>query len=305
LKTIMLTRDFIYLDVERIRSLFSQMEEGLVETITHEKGSDQQIDGSIQGKIPLIGGAQVSAKDIWHKTESETRVLHDHMFNHVERKLQDNPSFIDINKAYGNMEWDRKLVSSKIGATNFIRAKGKVRIDDFSHMARLMHDFHHMAAIIASFNVAAQSEGKTKKNKAKLRRQAEDSLSLPDKKVIDNLAEMLERFYGASVVIKVWPLPDATDCVFVSRLNKVYLRDSIEDLNFKFGAKPEDDWVLLAQIAKIPNQDYPISSDLTGVSSDDLNNAVEKMFDASAPFFDVASLKYPYISVTPLAIYRE
>jgi len=301
----MFTRDFIYLDVERIRSLFSQMEEGLVETRTHEKGSDQEIDGSVQGKIPLIGGAQVSAKEIWHKTESETRVLHDHMFNHVESKLQENPSFIDINKAYGNAGWDRKLVSSKIGATHFIRVKGKVRINDFSYMAKLMHDFPHMAKIIASFNVSAQNEGKTKKDKARLRRQAENSMGLPDEKLTNNLAEMIERFYGSSVVIQVWPLSGTTDCVFVSRLNKTYLRDSIEDLNFKFGAKPEDDWVLLAQIAKIPNQDNTTSSNLTSVSSDALNNAIEKGFDAIARFVDVASVKYPYISVTPLAIYRE
>jgi hypothetical protein len=281
------------------------MEEGLVETRTHEKGSDQQIDGSVEGKIPLIGGAQVSAKEIWRKTESETRVLHDHMFNHVERKLQDNPSFIDINKVFGDASWDRKLVPTKIGATSFIRAKGKVRINDFSYMAKLMHDFHRMAAIIASFNAIGQSEGKTKKDKARLRRQAEDSMNLPDKKVIDNVAEMFERFYGASVTIKVWPLPNATDCVFVCRLNKSYLRDSIEDLNFKFGANPEDDWVLIAQIARIPNQDHSHFSDPTSVSSDDINKAVEKMFDASAFFVDVASVKYPYISVTPLAIYRE
>lgn len=300
----MITRDFIYLDVERVRSLFSQIEEGLIESKTQAKGAEQVVKGKIEGNIPLIGGGSVSTNTLWKKNETETRVLHDHMFNHVEHLLQKSSSFIDVNKRFKG-GWDRDTVADSLKPTSFIKMQGKVKINDFAYMSALMRDFHEIGKIISSFSIADKIEGKTKKEKAVARRVAADSMNLPEKKFIDNLATILEKFYGDSIVIKIWPFSDKSDCVFVCRIDKQYLRDSVEDLNFKFGVNPEDDWVLVAQVARIPSRTPQNPDEFEIPSLDFMNQAIQKMFDASGNVIEFFSLKYPFISVTPLAIYRE
>lgn len=300
----MLTRDFIYLDVERIRSLYSQIEQGVVESLTQEKGSEQKVEGKLEGGLPLIGKAGVASEALWKRKDSETCVLHDHMFNHVEMRLRKSKHFTDINTKYSVESWDRKKVSEELPSTAFIKAKGRVRLNDFAHMSNLMKDFHSIGKIIASFSALSDTEGKTKKQKAQVRRQAQENLGLPDKKLCDNLSEIIERFYGDGVVMKLWAIQGVSDCVFVSHLDKQYLRDSVDVLNFKFGTKPEDDWTILAQIARIPRIGTE-ETDYMSTSSDSLNEGIEGMFDASAELYDITSTKYPFILVTPLAIFRE
>jgi len=56
-------REFIYLDGDITRSLYAQLEKGLVEQVTKGKEAHRATTGGIKGEIPFLGGGRVLLKD--------------------------------------------------------------------------------------------------------------------------------------------------------------------------------------------------------------------------------------------------
>ncbi len=294
------TREFIYLDTERVRSIFAQIEGGIVEEVSHEKGSDQQVKGTISGGLPGILKGQTEGTAIWIRRETETRTLHDHMFNIVEARLKESENFIDFLELYTAENWDRSAFADKASPTAFVKVRGHSRINDFKSMAVFMGGLQELGRALASISTSQEPKHKRAQAVEKFMR----DLDLPDKKIMTEMQSLLERFYGDSVVLKVWPFEHAEDCGFVCRLDRSNLRDSIENLVFKFGYVPQDPWVIVGQIAKIAGRSEE-SRPMRTHSQDDFEHAVELMFDGCAEVFNMATASFPYISLTPLAVYRE
>lgn len=52
-------KDFIYLDIDRVRSFTSQLFEGIPETSDSKKGKEQDIKGKFKGCVPLLASGGV------------------------------------------------------------------------------------------------------------------------------------------------------------------------------------------------------------------------------------------------------
>ncbi|MEE8194765.1 MAG: hypothetical protein V3T73_04620 [Dehalococcoidales bacterium] len=82
-------RDFLYLDVERTKSIFAQLEKGLVTGRERVEGTAKEISGKGGGGIPALLSLAAKGKFIWENEERETKTLHDYMYEHVESKIRD------------------------------------------------------------------------------------------------------------------------------------------------------------------------------------------------------------------------
>jgi hypothetical protein len=91
-----LLREFIYLDGSLTRSLFAQLEGGVIEQLSRSKEARQGVTGGIEDKIPFIASAEAKTEVGSHRSEGETRSLHDHMFNAVEESMRKRASFLDL-----------------------------------------------------------------------------------------------------------------------------------------------------------------------------------------------------------------
>ena len=89
-------RDFIYLDLPKVSSIFSQITGGLVTgtEITTGSEKDQRNIRKYDLKIftPEFGGAEKKTSQL-----VESRVMHHDLFNRTEQLLFDNNYAIDIN----------------------------------------------------------------------------------------------------------------------------------------------------------------------------------------------------------------
>src|SRR5690348_1631063 len=81
-----LIRDFIYLDIERVRSFVAQAYGGLTSERTIQGEHQMGGQGGGKGKLPFIAEASGTVDYHYLKSHSETKSLHDHIFEELLTK---------------------------------------------------------------------------------------------------------------------------------------------------------------------------------------------------------------------------
>lgn len=98
---------------------------------------------------------------------------------------------------------------------------------------------------------------------------------------------------------------------FIAPLRNQYLIDTKEELIFKYGYEPEQDWKILGQICEIPKErkneeikfgDFNVNKDS---KIDDMIQSITDMFMGISSTMGMNSVvKYPNISINLIAVYR-
>lgn len=104
-------------------------------------------------------------------------------------------------------------------------------------------------------------------------------------------------------------ITNARGCGFIGPLTRNHLRENIRDLIYKHGSKPKGDWVMLAEISRIPSPGQTEESmDDLGEASDGgpVSGNLDAIIRALNAFQDfLGSASYPDVVVSPIAVYRE
>lgn len=296
-------RDFIYVDIERVKSIISQFEEGIVSETNILSGNSGGSALCGEGGLAGILKGGVNSEFKFHQQLSETKSLHDYIYNKVESLLLNENQLLEIpNKK--SVIYSSDLRDS-IGNTSFILAKGKVVINDFSQLSKLLDNYEELSKFIARCTISSKKESLTQAQ-AKL---ACDNLVNEltksfDKEMRKGMTHFINMFYQDRVVIKIIPYREYPDFRFVGNVNKIYLRDDIESIIYKYGTAPVSDWTIFGQIASVPSENG--SNQMFNMTGNQIENAFQQMFDAYRKIENMAqSVTYPEIAVTPIAIYRE
>lgn len=280
-------RDFIYLDTERIQSIISQLQEGLLTQIMSGKTSE------LSGTAKLGFLQQIMNLDFGGKranTLNQNKILHDYSFNIALESLSENNLVLEVS------DFDRDKFP--VPESAFILVKGSAKILDYQ---TIMHIAENVKKIDKMFNSKPQG------NREQIRQN-----NTSNKNVFNEMKDFVETFIGEAVHVSI---TNNEDLSFIGNLDREYLREDIRNLIFKYGSKPQGDWMMLAQVSRIPEQSTLFEqadsfsdlfqgitpnqiravSDVFNILIDVLNNLQEMM----------SSVTYPNISVTPIAIYRE
>jgi hypothetical protein len=303
------TRDFIYMDVDRVRSVYSQVEEGLLETRIAELGKDREIAGGAGVKLPWFASGEAKASLLWRDTTTETTSLHDHMFNFLEDRLIESGDLLDLAAKYPEGTWSRGDFVETVSPTAFVRMHGPVRINDYSNMAELFAEMPRLTKALAE--VITPLDGFDPDKRKKAISAIVDDMGIPPKAWMEHLLFLLKELFGDTVVMKSRPFDD---CAFVAKMNPTWLREDLRSLLFRFGAQPSDPWTMVGQIARISSVDAEASVDQDGLGdesemSDNTDearpeDAFEEAFNAVNGLLEFASLSYPDVAITPFAVYR-
>jgi hypothetical protein len=125
-----------------------------------------------------------------------------------------------------------------------------------------------------------------------------------DEGYVKNLLRILDFFPKDRLSIKVIPFSDEPNLRIVGPLQRAHLRERLEDIRFKYGASPVDNWAVFGQVAAVPRKDEARSpQDLT--FSSELEEAFQTVFDSLLGIDDEFRIRYPEIAITPIAVYRD
>jgi len=296
-------RDFIYLDTERLKSIIAQIEQGLVNISTQLKSNNKEVmakaGGSLLGLLEAAGGA----KYVWQNQATETRTLHDNIYNKVENALTSNDLLITIP---GNIKMESidSNFESMVSNTSFILAKGKVIINDFTRMRLMLEKFNDLGKFIAQCSVSSLPSNTSKHLKNQALTKTRDKMTL-DKSMIEGFKLFFDLFYKDRVVIKMLTFENYPDFRLVGNLKADFLRENISSIIYKYGTAPVSEWTIFAQVASIPPKD--MSKIENKIGGADIGVALQQMFNAfrEVELLAQSSVVHPEIAITPIAIYRE
>jgi hypothetical protein len=120
----------------------------------------------------------------------------------------------------------------------------------------------------------------------------------------------MDTFMGDSIQVR---LKYSNTISFAGLLSPQFLREKTNDFIFKYGGKPQDKWVMLAQISQVTEPSNKlnalIQTDFPKLNQQDFSTFTDflnPVIDVLNMFQEaIASVSYPDISVTPIALYRE
>jgi len=320
-------RDFLYLDVDRIKSYVAQAEGGLLEVYDKLSRQDRGLEagagaeGEVGGLLRLLGrvGAhgELGANFLISRGDKESRSLHDAIYDRLEERLDGTQAITSIDGHIPREEWYTMLGDGRIAPACFLRVTAPIRFWDFERMYALMDNWEPLTEAIADAAAAAElqkceqrlselSNGKRKVEEKRITRAAQQQIGGEDvKKMVDSLSVIIKGFYGTPFVMRVLPVSDDPSVRLVCRLDTEWLRDPKDVILFKYGDAPPTPWTVLCQVADVPPEDYRPQA-LEGVFTNQLIDAISQMFGALMAFEDFGiTVRYPEIPVTPLAVYRD
>lgn len=308
-------KNFIYLDKDRLNSLYSQTFEGVAEAIVNSYVNS--MDSSNKENKPLLGET-LEEKVGELSTKTENKILYDHMYNQLESKLD---SVIFRPEEVNNQNYESIFENKFI-----IKVTGKAQIHNYNRMKLYFERFNDIGRIIAysqaqsdptiikkiaeiNNNTNLKKSQKEEHKNREIEAVAKKFNLMQDQKLLDNLKEMTELYNNDGLEIIVSQEKDK-NIIYRAILDEKYLRISTELLRVLYTLKPSESWSIVGQITYIPKKQEEITTDN---NNDDENKEIsfrdsyKKMFDASLGlenfFFD--GTDNIEICIAPIAIYTE
>lgn len=306
-------KDFIYIDIPRIESFMAQLQRGLVKEVAEKVSGQKGLDAKLLGGIPGLQ-AELSGTGSITRAQETSKVLHDYLYMQLEEELKDQ--VIETTKVFSPEDWRSGVVHRQLGEkqNDFLKIRGRVRILDFASIALQLET---VAKMMESFSRVQSAPPKTKQGKSRTTtRQQGGQRASTDDDPMTQLITLVKDFYGDLIILKVYPVPKDDTFYFTGALDKSYLQDGRAQMLLKFGTSPSVDWTVLAQVASVPpkiqqTQDRGALSlpELSANQFTDFSDMITTMLEAMGVAFAqtgiTMSVKYPVISITPLAVYRD
>jgi hypothetical protein len=319
-------REFIYLDVPKLFSLYSQVFEGISEKIVEER-INQIITGETQRSF--IKQAESASQALEASRRVESGILHDHMYNRLEKKIES--TMIDASKI------NKEEIKQKLSEFPLIKISGRSEIEDYKRANFFFEKFNELGAAIAYSMISGNPEleaqiqtlqkGLNSSGKAK-RKQIESQISeLRDPKklaekiglaqdsiLLKNLKFLGELFNpdGYDVLITPANLPDLH---YRGVLDRNWLRIAPHLMMQLFGGQSEDPWSMVGTVTHIQGTYINLTKPLQNIGQKQINaDENPMMLDAYRNMFRqsrilermfIESKIETEIIVSPIAIYRE
>jgi len=278
-------RDFVYLDVERLRSFVAQAGKGLLS----ERATGAEHEGGVTAhagvKVPLFADLGGDTDYRYIRTSTETRSLHDHIFEEFHSHLASEGKLMELDSAWNEDEF---------ADGQFIEVKGAVRLIDYKRAVEMMSVFPSIKEIAAKAAGAGAppTEPEARRKAAEMRQQVK---AMP----IKEIGTFVRDWYGDDVRVKVYPFEDRPECMFVGRADRTFFRYAPSTLSSTYGAVINADWTALLHIHRgRPALVNTISS--PGQHLDDIMEGLTEVVSG----LNVSGVTFPAIAATPLAIYR-
>lgn len=290
-------RDFVYMDMDRVQSIIAQLQRGVLEKVMEGRTSELEgkagvAAGVLTSFLPVELGGGLSRK----REIQASKILHDYAFNIALDSLVENNLCLEVK------DWDRESIP--LPDTAFILGRGSMSIFDYAFLKNLAENESSLYKLLGIPQGSQPQPARQKK--------PSQSTSLKTG-VIQQMWKLVDVLMGDSVQVR---LKCSNGIIFAGPLSREFLRENTRDLIFKYGGKPQEGWSMLAQVCQVTEPSDKLSAFARQTESlpemfrqgsfstaaDSINFVVEylNVFQEA-----MASVSYPAIAVTPIALYRE
>lgn len=299
-------RDFVYLDVERVKSLLAQLDRGLLSDRSDSAGSSVSVEGrggvSIPALIDVGGAGQYVSTD----QSIETRTLHDFVYTEMEKKLLELERIKQLPIDFTSDRLRNKDVRATLSPVEYVLIRGRIELSDYTYMMSLLKNFNDLSRIVTEFSFQERLQSADSKERSDINRELQKAIGAGklDDKYVKNLIKLFDLFVKDRLIIKVLPFSADPNIRIVGPLQRELLRENLDDIRFKFGSSPTESWTVFGQIAAVP-QVSESRSTLEFSFSNEIEQALDNLFKSIRGIEDQFRVRYPEIAITPIAVYRD
>ncbi len=323
----LIIRDFIYVDVDRLYSLYSQVFEGVAEKIVQSyMDSSAKLD---QQKGSIASGSATEAQVAELSSTTESKILYDHMYNSLEFKLK--KSILEVSEIPPD-DYIKTLSKAFM-----IKVRGTAEIEDYSRANVFMEKVNSLGEAVA-YSITQSEEVKNKINEleeqakvatAPERSQLRDQIKKisdpkllskqmglhQDEKLLGHLKQFVEIFHPEGFEITIKPDQRCENIVFRGIVDKKWLRIKPELLRALYSGLVNMQWTMVGQITFLPFKGFKLEEPEMNLNtpntleknSPSLRDPFRSIFQGMRSFDSMflESQQRVEILICPLAIYRE
>lgn len=324
-----IVREFLYVDIQRVRSYFAQVNRGIVESIKSRDANTAkgELEAGIFGLRARGGGVKEWSNEESRSLQEITYLLFEELFDQ-EQLITEVDRTMLTPESWLSGEVHKSLTEGQI-----LRYTGDLKIFDPEFASRRVHQLTKFAETMAGLTLPVadmatpaippkRNGGRTVSNKPRdpnvERQAAKDhfiakTFGAPPA-VFQDLADLFGAFTNETVTVQVNPCGEEYSMYHFSGalLNRSdYIQDEREELFGRYGMHLKG-WTIVMQIARMPEEVAVPSLEFEGEFADEngLNRiAIENMATTFVSWLEnmgvAPGARFPSIAVTPLAIYRE
>lgn len=308
-------KEFLYVDVDRVRSLLAQIQGGFIEAITSE--STNEFEAAAEARIFGIGGRGGYTRGA--RTE-ESRSTQDVTFVVFERLANEEGLITELDASFCNpAAWATGEPHTKLREGQLIRIECDLQVLDAGLVGERLNRFDQLATALVGFSSDALPIPKnaTQKQKTELSKAAKTAImGGADPEMLRSIGEFISAFVGDSISVRLLPCGlEHLEYGFSGPLlgRREYIQEERENLFSRYGSRPSK-WTAVAQIAGIPSQDEdefnPSEMSALRPGTDIISRAAtERLAAGMLAYMESIGLvegpRWPSVSITPLGIYRN
>lgn len=284
-------RDFMYLDIERVRSFFAQISEGLPTERVIEKARERGVATKGSLGVPIVAQGEAEADYRYVRSNTETSSLHDYILEEFLEKLQRAKMIYDLPDQ--DFDWTTDAFSDG----QFFLVKGTLKILDYKYIVNALDNFPKLAKFVARISSLNKSGANPEINKME-----KEIRDLP----IRDMARFTEENMQDTLRIKVYPDQDKVDQHFVMSANEAFFRSNTVSLINMYGHTINANWSCLLQANLGNDQVLTRPSENLSNPSMGLESAIETIADYFAQMNAMMQgVGFPAVAATPIAIFRD
>ena len=297
-------RDFIYLDAERLRSYAAQVFGGVPEETSKESGHEAGGAATAEAGLFRFLRAQGEVDYRYHRSATETRSMHHHVYSLFEQELSDSNLITDIDR---NFDYETQWEPETFEDGSFMRARGLVRCTDYGAAVQSMSAFPAVlksfkAIQLANIKSAADSGDINPEDATNQRRELNEMEKGIKDAQVNQLVHLGEVMYGSGDIrIKVRPAGAPSDHILAGKGRAESFLNGL-GAGGVTQSPPVSEWVVVGQVSSAQDD-----GDLTPMpTGNGMEDAIEQMNSGFRELVNAGtSAVFPALEFVPLAIYRE
>lgn len=285
-------KNFVYLDVEKLYSLSSQVFEGITEYILNE--SSKELESSESQKAEVFSGRVLGEILRQNNKILEKKFLHDFSYLQFEKKLLEDGLVSEV--TIGNKT---ENIDTIINKKSFVKAKGKVTFNDMCSINNTLDNFNNIGKALANITTH-QEQSDPKIPKEDIYKIAKKLNLLQDQKFLNDLSLVLK--YGFQDQLEVQMLLNGL--YFSGNLKRECLRENENLIIRKYSRHTEVDFVLfgiVTQYQRTRLEDVELKSDSKNLK-ESIMYLVSHLTNMESNFTGRLSNE---IILDPIALYTE
>jgi hypothetical protein len=314
MERLMAVREFLYVDVERSRSMLAQLDGGVVEAVVERNKTAMK--GGAAAKFFGIGiSGDASRERGW----DESRSLQDLTYVLFEEAATDEELVLNAPDIVRSPEaWESGAVHRALREAEIIKLKCDVQILDPAFFRARLDRFNTFVRGIAEINVGNPSNLSRGQREKRVQDYIRDLFNGAETGIVERVVQAALPLFGDSIAVRAMPCgPEQSEFSFGGvLLGRVgYIQQEREDLFSRHGTLLRD-WTIVMQLATVPekpNSSSPPPKLQTQSLVTDSNQikraAFEQMASQLLGMLDSTGIsegpRWPSVTATPLAIYRS